>query len=127
MWWSNALVWGQNEDDQSGKQNGFLLESTFQLTHIALFVRFEIVEKPRGELGISNDPERKVSIGEYTIGTLYDFMKTKDIDTGIGFQVTGYSKPAELNAVYGSNPISFEIFLRIKPTLLSRPEMNMKM
>ncbi len=126
-WWSNALVWGQNEDDQSGKQNSFLLESTFQLTHIAFFARLERVEKPRGELGFTNNPESKVTVGEYTIGILYDFMKTKDIDAGIGFQVTGYSKPAELNAVYGSNPISFEIFLRIKPTLLSMSKMNMKM
>ena len=126
-WWSNTFVWGRNEDEHSGKQNSFLLESSFQLTQIAFFARFEIVEKPRGELGFSNSPEGKATVGEYTIGTLYDFMKTKDTDTGIGFQVTGYSKSAEFNAAYGSNPLSFEIFIRIRPALLSMPEMSMEM
>ena len=34
---------------------------------------------------------------------------------GLGADVTFYSKPSALNAAYGNNPVSFQIFLRVRP------------
>ena len=36
------------------------------------------------------------------------------MQVGIGADVTFYSKPAVLDAVYGENPVSFRIFLRLR-------------
>jgi len=35
----------------------------------------------------------------------------------VGGDVTVYSKPAALDAAYGSYPVSFQIFLRMRPGL----------
>jgi hypothetical protein len=32
--------------------------------------------------------------------------------------ITFYSKPAVLDSVYGVNPVSFRIFLRVRPELM---------
>jgi len=36
---------------------------------------------------------------------------------GLGADVTVYSKPAALDAAYGDHPVSFQIFLRVRPGL----------
>jgi hypothetical protein len=37
---------------------------------------------------------------------------------GLGADVTFYSKPAVLDPVYGDNPVSFHVFLRVRPGLM---------
>jgi hypothetical protein len=37
---------------------------------------------------------------------------------GLGGDVTFYSKPAVLDPVYGDNPVSFHVFLRVRPGLM---------
>ena len=34
---------------------------------------------------------------------------------GLGFDITGYKVPAELEPIYGSNPISFMLNIRLRP------------
>jgi hypothetical protein len=38
------------------------------------------------------------------------------ISTGFGFQVTAYSLPSQLTAVYGNHPATVAVFLRFRPT-----------
>ena len=38
---------------------------------------------------------------------------------GLGADVTFYSKPAALDPIYGSNPVSMHVFLRLRPGKMS--------
>jgi hypothetical protein len=54
-------------------------------------------------------------IGAYTFGGERDVVQNRAWQFGVGADVTFYSKPAALDAAYGSNPVSFQIFLRVRP------------
>jgi hypothetical protein len=58
-------------------------------------------------------------IGAYTFGGVRDLVQNHTWQLGLGADVTVYSKPAVLDASYGNFPVSFQIFLRMRPGLSS--------
>ena len=54
-------------------------------------------------------------IGGYTFGGERDVVQNRAWQLGLGADVTFYSKPAALDAAYGSSPVSFQLFLRLRP------------
>jgi hypothetical protein len=54
-------------------------------------------------------------IGAYTLGGVRDLFHDRVWQFGLGAGVTMYSKPAVLDVAYGSFPVSFQIFLRMRP------------
>ncbi|MCI0348420.1 MAG: hypothetical protein L0Z53_03255 [Acidobacteriales bacterium] len=65
----------------------------------------------------SVDPalERNFRIGAYTFGGTRDIAETGAFQLGLGADVTFYSKSSLLDPVYGENPVSFRVFLRVRP------------
>jgi hypothetical protein len=55
-------------------------------------------------------PDRGVHVGGVR-GLIHD----RAWQLGLGADVTFYSKPAALDSVYGDHPVSFQIFLRVRP------------
>jgi hypothetical protein len=53
--------------------------------------------------------------GAYTFGGARDLWTTEKVSFAIGSDLTFYSKPAILDRVYGSNPVSWKLFFRIRP------------
>lgn len=51
----------------------------------------------------------------YWNGGTRDLLYRRAWRLGLGADVTFYSKPAALNAAYGDNPVSFQMFLRVRP------------
>ena len=56
-------------------------------------------------------------IGAYTFGADRDMFQRERWQLAVGADVTIYSKPSSLGAAYGTNPVSFQIFLRARPAL----------
>jgi len=56
-------------------------------------------------------------IGAYTFGGERDLVQNRAYQLGLGADVTVYSKPTVLDAAYGNYPVSFQIFLRVRPGL----------
>jgi len=54
-------------------------------------------------------------IGAYTFGGTRDLVQNRAWQLGLGADVTVYSKPGVLDAAYGNFPVSFQIFLRMRP------------
>ena len=54
-------------------------------------------------------------IGAYTFGGVRDLIHDRAWQLGLGADVTFYSKPAVLDSAYGDHPVSFQIFLRMRP------------
>ncbi len=115
--WATLAVWGrvhQVFDDHN--LNGYLLESTvnFKLRNYA-FTRMELVDKD--ELFPDNPLLPSFRIGAYTFGGARDLIQSRLWQVALGGDVTFYSKPAALNSSYGNEPISFQVFIRIRPSL----------
>jgi hypothetical protein len=113
--WASSLVWGRVHKLATGVNlNGYLLESTlnFRRRNYA-FARLELVDKD--ELFPQAPVHPAYRIGAYTFGGVRDLHQTNTWQLGLGADVTFYSKPAALDAAYGNRPVSFQIFVRVRP------------
>ena len=113
--WATTLVWGRVQKLATDAHlNSYLLESTLNFREKNyLFSRLELVDKD--ELFPEAPFHPWYRIGAYTFGGVRDLVHERAWQLGLGADVTVYSKPAVLDAAYGSYPVSFQIFLRMRP------------
>ncbi len=114
--WATSLVWGRVHEIGTGiNLNDYLLESTlnFRRRDYA-FMRMELVDK--NEL-FPPAVQPSYRIGAYTFGGTRDLVQNSAWQVGLGADVTVYSRPAALDAAYGDHPVSFQVFLRVRPGL----------
>jgi hypothetical protein len=113
--WATSAIWGRKHKELENRNlNSYLLESTvnFMARNYA-FSRLELVDKD--EL-FPDDPSLPTfRIGAYTLGGARDLVQNRLWQLALGADVTFYSKPSALNSAYGDNPVSFQIFVRIRP------------
>lgn len=123
--WATSFIWGRNHENHGGEifnLNGYVVESTVNfLDKNYIYTRLELADKnqllrdaDRILLGIS-DHHASFRIGAYTFGAVRDVWNTEKISLGVGGDVSFYSKPAILDAIYGEHPKSYRLFLRIRP------------
>jgi hypothetical protein len=114
--WANTILWGRNlKDHDNAVGNSYLLESTLNfLDKNYAYTRLELVDKDELDLAPPLD-HHSFRIGAYTFGGVRDIIQNKYGQIGLGADVTFYSKPAVLDPVYGKNPVSFHVFLRLRP------------
>jgi hypothetical protein len=115
--WATSLVWGRvHEIATTARLNSYLLESTLNfLRRDYVFTRMELVDK--NELFPEAATHPAYRIGAYTFGGVRDLVQKRAWQLGLGGDVTFYSKPAVLDAAYGVHPVSFQIFVRVRPGL----------
>ncbi|HEY1678294.1 MAG TPA: hypothetical protein VGG04_11335 [Candidatus Sulfotelmatobacter sp.] len=113
--WATSLIWGRVHKIATGANlNGYLLESTLNfLRRNYAFSRLELVDKD--ELFGDTMPQPTYRIGAYTFGGERDLVQDRAWQLGLGADFTIYSKPQVLNAAYGNDPVSFQVFLRMRP------------
>ncbi|PYX37426.1 MAG: hypothetical protein DMG81_14200 [Acidobacteria bacterium] len=119
--WATSMIWGRKHKDESGTNlNSYLLESTVNfLRSNYAYTRLELVDKD--ELFPQAAVHPSYRIGAYTFGGVRDLLQNQHWKLGLGADVTFYSKPGVLDNAYGSNPVSFRIFLRVRPGLMEHP------
>jgi len=113
--WATTLVWGRvRKDFETSPLNSYLLESTvnFEERNYA-YTRLEAVDKD--ELFPESPSHVSYRIGAYTLGGVRDLVHTSRWQLGLGADMTFYSKPAVLDPIYGDEPVSFHVFLRVRP------------
>lgn len=113
--WATSVVWGRKRKEVEGtNQNSYLLESAANfLRRNYAYTRLELVDKD--ELFLNDAAHPSFRIGAYTFGGVRDLVQNEFGQIGLGADVTFYSKPGALDAVYGNFPVSFRIFLRLRP------------
>lgn len=132
--WATSLIWGRNHTSRPGalhNLNGYTAESTVNfLDKNYLYTRVELVDKnemlrpaDRAVLGIKDD-HPSFRIGAYTAGGARDIWNTDKLSVAIGSDLTFYSKPSVLDRIYGNNPVSWQIFLRLRPTRMDMSQMK---
>jgi hypothetical protein len=116
--WATSLIWGRKHKDETGTNlNSYLLESTvnFKRSNYA-YTRLELVDKD--ELFPQAAVHPAYRIGAYTFGGVRDLVESHSWQLGLGADITFNTKPAVLDSAYGTNPVSFRIFLRVRPGLM---------
>ncbi|MBS1524164.1 MAG: hypothetical protein JST19_00860 [Bacteroidetes bacterium] len=118
---ASTLVYGQNHFSDNGKTlPSILLESSWQIHKTGVYGRYEYVQKDAEELNLTGSYplNPNFDINELTLGinqVLTSFGQTNM--TG-GVQATLNVSPTPLQALYGTAPIGFEVYLRINPSLM---------
>ncbi|HEY3172482.1 MAG TPA: hypothetical protein VGK86_07900, partial [Thermoanaerobaculia bacterium] len=116
-----TLLWGR-DDETHGVSDSVLLEAAYQLTRSdQIYGRAEWVEKDRRLLEFKGaeatpaiDVPEVARIGALTVGYLRDFVLARALRVGAGADLTAYSSPSGLKRVYGSSPLSYHVFLRVR-------------
>jgi hypothetical protein len=118
--WATSLIWGRVHKIETGVNlNSYLFESTLNfLRRDYVFTRLELVDKD--ELFPQAAVHPAYRIGAYTFGGVHDLVQNRAWQFGVGADMTIYSKPAVLDAAYGNYPVSFQIFLRMRPGLAGK-------
>ena len=113
--WATSLIWGRKHKElENTTQNSYLLESTLKfLARNYAYTRLELVDKDELFPQAATHPAYR--IGAYTFGGVRDLVHDEHWQIGLGGDVTFYSKPAVLDPIYGDNPVSFHVFVRIRP------------
>ncbi len=113
--WATTAVWGRvHKIATDAHLNSYLLESTLNFRRLNYaFTRVELVDKD--ELFPQAAVHPVYRIGAYTFGGVRDLIHNQAWQLGLGGDMTVYSKPAVLDAAYGNFPVSFQIFLRMRP------------
>jgi hypothetical protein len=123
--WASSLIWGRNHEghgDEIANLNGYVAESTLNfLDRNYIYTRLELVDKnqllrdaDRAQLGI-REHHPSFRIGAYTFGGAREIWNTEKHSLAIGSDLTFYSKPSILDSIYGTNPVSWKIFFRLRP------------
>jgi hypothetical protein len=132
--WASAFIWGRNHTSSPGEVhnlNGYTLESTLNFKDKNyLYTRLELVDKnellraaDRALLGIADD-HPSFRIGAYTFGGARDIWNTSSLSMAVGSDLSFYSKPTILDRLYGSNPVSWRLFFRVRPARMDMGSMH---
>jgi hypothetical protein len=105
-----SLNFGRNIKDH-GDTNALNFETTLYAGNDSYFLRYENVEKDE----IFNVPEGTFTIGKLTLGGVRNIAKRDGYNWGLGAFFSLFSFPDELESAYGKNPVSWGVFLRIRP------------
>lgn len=112
-----AAIWGLNDQGKDHREQSFLLESNYQLKRQAVYSRFEWVQKSAEELDFpAIDPHQKYWVQAYTLGYNRRLTGFRKADLTAGTQFTIYGTNKALETVYGRNPVSFQVYLQIRPS-----------
>jgi hypothetical protein len=113
--WQTTFAWGRRDFAPGHTLDGFLLESALlpDNTH-TVFGRAERISND--ELFEAPDPRagRVFTIDKLSLGYIHDMPFLEHVKAGAGGLVSVYAFPKALASAYGSDPVSFMLFIRAK-------------
>lgn len=119
---STSLIWGQSLEmhrvpfytlQSYGLESDLIAPGRRQF-----YGRFELVDRV-GLGGVLDTAIQRV--GALTLGAVQEVgLFRENLDLGVGADLTVYTLNPELQAVYGSNPVSGRLYLRLRPPLQAR-------
>jgi hypothetical protein len=120
-WINITSLWGMNKTEGHSGENSALLEGDLRLKKLALYTRYEWVQKSLEELNLDESTfghDAIFPVNALTLGFNYDLTTLGPLRLAAGAQVTGYSADKRLDFLYGKNPVAGEVFLRLYPKLM---------
>jgi hypothetical protein len=118
---SATALWGMNKFSGRKGENAFLAEGSWHLNNAAIYGRYEYTEKSAEELVLDEETfghHTLYGVNAFTVGFNYDFLKFAKTRLAAGANLSVYGAPSALNSLYGKNPMSFQVYLRLYPELM---------
>ena len=114
-----TALWGQNKISGQDPSNSILLEATVKSNRLALYTRYEWVQKSVEELALNplvyGDPENLFPVNAVSVGMGYDLFSIGNLNIACGGQLSFYKTGQALGALYGNLPVSGQLYLHIYP------------
>jgi hypothetical protein len=111
---SSSVVWGMNTSGDESLAS-VLLESNLKLRPLAVYARYEFVQKDAHELQLNTNGHSVFNISALTLGlnkVLFTYYKT---NVSAGVQGTINFPGEQLKLLYGDMPYGFEVYLKLAP------------
>ena len=128
-----TVGYGVNATEHGDRQAVFV-EGTRRAGLNSVFGRVEVLQVETNVLlndEVPGDHESAVlasTLGAFTVGGVRDVTRWHGVEAGIGASVTLYAVPRVLEPTHGTHPVSFQLFLRIRPPVSTMGRMwNMRM
>jgi hypothetical protein len=125
-----TIAYGRN-DKTHGAFNALLAEATERRGRLSAFGRFETLQVETAILAgeaLGFAPDRRDLVTAMTAGGVWDLARWKGFETGVGADLTFYGVPDALQTTHGDRPVSFHVFLRVRPPASHMGRMwNMRM
>jgi hypothetical protein len=121
--WSTSLIWGRNHQTANQRNlNSYLLETLYPATRRNfLTARLELVDKdelfavqPEIEERLAITAGNSFRIQAYTVGYTRDIASLRNVEAGLGANVTLYRVPAAIQPYYGERPRGVNVYLRFR-------------
>jgi len=111
-----TAAYGVNSAEQVDRHS-VLLEATSRVGSLIPYGRLEFVDVETGVLleEHSIDHSVKDTIAAVTLEAVRELPRWRRFESGIGGAVTFYGVPDSLKPTHGQRPVSFQVFLRIRP------------
>jgi hypothetical protein len=120
-WINVSSVYGLNKTKDHKGENSFLLEGLWNRKKLALYSRYEYVQKSIEELALDENVyghDAVFPVNAFTLGLNYDLLHFNKTKLSAGTQFTWYGADKKLDPLYGKHPAAFEIYFRIYPSLM---------
>lgn len=118
-----TALWGMNRTKSHDAENGVLLEGSYNVKRTAVYSRYEWVQKSVEELHLEEDGfghDAVFPVHALTIGASYDVLNIGKTKIALGGQASFFNPDKRLSGLYGDNPVSGQIYLRIYPRVMGR-------
>ncbi len=109
-------LWGMNKSH--GNEHALLLEAAYVKNIFSMYGRYEMVQKSIHELDLDEkayEHDALFNINVLTIGMSLDVIDSKAMRLAFGGQGTVYAPDERLESIYGKNPVSAQVFIRLYP------------
>lgn len=119
--WLNATaVWGLNKWKSHAGEHAFLLEGAWRKNKVSVYTRYEFTEKSAEELVLEPlfDAHDLFGVHAFTTGANYDLFEIRKTRVAGGAQWSVYGAPGSLDGLYGKNPMTVQVYLRVYPALM---------
>lgn len=120
--WLNAVaLWGRNKTKDHEGEHAFLLEGSWRRSRLAVYGRYEYVQKSVEELNLDEvlyGDDAIFPINALTAGFSYDILQIGKTRLAGGSQFTIYKADSKLENLYGKNPMAVQLYLRLYPALM---------
>ncbi len=129
-----AVTAGYGRNDKAHDAlNAFFVEATHRAGASAAYTRFETLQTETDLLVLQRVPAPSDSaipvatVAAWTLGGIRDLWRRAGAALGVGADVTFYRVPQVLRATHGQHPVSFHLFVRVRPPSPTGRMWNMTM
>ncbi len=98
-----------------------LAEAAWHINRSAIYTRYEYAQKSAEELVLDEDEfghDAVFNVHALTVGYNYDLLYFNKTRLAIGGNFAVNNADAKLDNLYGKNPLSFQVYLRLYPELM---------